>query len=152
MAFTDWLGQSIEVGDHVIYPAGSGRSITMIIGTVVGFNDNGSITLCPVKSSRWKQHHGRTRYVDNRTGKGIDPWSGSGKHIVEGGCHVRRSTGEEINDEDYYALQRSRGYRYDDYAYKPVVFKDYVERQDTPTTKVTVHVTENVTKWTGVLE
>lgn len=27
----------------------------------------------PIRAARWKQHHGRTRYIDTRTGKGIDP-------------------------------------------------------------------------------
>src|SRR6185312_16378973 len=37
----------------------------------------------PLRAARWKQHHGRKRYIDTRSGKGINPDAPSGKHILK---------------------------------------------------------------------
>lgn len=147
--FTDWLGQPIEIGDHLLYPAGSGRSITMVLAKLVRIHDNGSVTVEPVKASRWKQHYGRTRYIDTRTGKGIDPFRDP--HIADGGYKYRTDTGERVTEEEEYQLIRSRAMKWSDFSYKTVEFKDYVQRVDQATTAVHISVVENITKWTGEL-
>lgn len=147
----DWLGQEISEGDTIIYAAMSGRSVTMVLGTVVKFNESGTVRVQPVKSSRWEQHHGRLRYIDNRTGKGIDPYSGDGKHIASEGHYVRTDTGEKVTADDKYNLYRRGVLSWRDVEYKPTAFKDYVERVTDEVKPVTLTVTENITKWTGEL-
>lgn len=142
--FTDWLGQEVAVGDTIVYAAMSGRSVTMVLAKVVSFNESGSITVQPLQSSRWKQHYGRTRYIDTRTGKGIDPFA-TDKHTAEPSYCRHKQTGERLSAED---INNGRlGYL--DYEYVPAVWKDYVEQVKEPTSKVTLTVTANVTKWTG---
>lgn len=87
----DFLGQEYDVGDEVLYAAMSGRSATMILGEVVDifeapaskWADSGKITkvkVQPLMSSRWKQHYGRRKYIDTRTGKSVDPFRDGSEH------------------------------------------------------------------------
>lgn len=153
----DWLGNEYDVDDLVIYAAMSGRSVTMVLAKVISFNESGSVTLCPVKSSRWKQHYGRSIYIDNRTGKRIDPYR-SDKHVEVEAYFVHKDNPEwtlSINEynELPYRLRTKGGGKEDKYAYEYVStkFKDYVEYKTEPTQKVTIHITENIVKWTGEL-
>lgn len=141
----DWLGQEYDVGDTVIYAAMSGRSVTMVLATVVKFNDSRSVTVQPERSSRWKQHHGRTRYIDNRTGRGIDPYAGwdEGRHVKEAGHYIRTDTCARVTDAEAWQL----GYGMTRWV--PVQFKDYVEEVTEAPKPVTLTVTQNITKWTG---
>jgi hypothetical protein len=53
----------------------------------------------PIRGARWKQHHGRTRYIDTRTGKGIDPDRGKGfPHILKS-SHFVFADGAEYDYE-----------------------------------------------------
>jgi hypothetical protein len=159
----DWLGNDFGPGDTVLYAAQSGRSVTMILATVVSINelifDEGSygfvridkapdsaiannaerrttVTVQPLKSSRWKQHVGRDRYIDTRTGKGINPWLA--KHCASGGYRRNKLTGERVSDNDYsYTAE---------YEYVPTVFKDYVMEIHEGPKPVTLTVTENIVR------
>jgi hypothetical protein len=96
-----------------------------------------TVTVQPLKSSRWKQHGGHTRYIDTRTGKGINPWLD--KHVASGGYRRDKLTGERVDDSNY-------SLRYGEYEYVTTVFKDYVmEIHDGPK-PVTLMVTENIVK------
>lgn len=156
----DWLGAELAVGDTVIYPAGSGRSITMVIGEIVGFGErteprwNGeddavepTIKVQPLRSSRWQQHYGRDYYVDVRTGKRIDPHrqakDGTFPHIAEHG-HYLDADGERHPRQDYRGNEPL-------YTYVPTAYRDHVEQRNDGPKPVTIHVTDNVTRWHGQL-
>lgn len=141
----DWLGQEFSVGDLVIYGAGSGRSITMVLGRVTKFNA-GSVGVQPLRSSRWPPPR-RTRWIDNRTGKGIDPYA-TEKHTEVPAHYVHKVTGKTITAEERYVLDR---WERREYEYIPPVFKDYAEEVITPVQPVTISVTKNITKWNGEL-
>lgn len=146
---TDWLGNTYDIGDLVLYAAMSGRSVTMVLAEVVKFNESGSVGLKPVRSARWKQHYGKSYNIDNRTGKRIDPWSGDGKHIeVEAYFKSKQDPSKTLSFEEYHKLP----YReMDKWEYVPTQFKDYVEHRHKDTKIVTISVTENIVKWLGEL-
>lgn len=153
----DWLGNEYDVGDLVLYAAMSGRSVTMVLARVLAFNESGSVSLCPVKSSRWKQHYGRSFYIDTRTGKRIDPYR-SDKHVETPAYFTHKTNPEwtlsleEYNQLPYSFRTRNGGKEdRDAYEYVSTKFKDYVEYKIEPTQKVTIHITENIVKWTGEL-
>lgn len=149
---TDWLGQEYGPDDLVLYAAMSGRSCNMVLGRVVRFGPR-SVTVAPVKGAR-RQHGGRTRYIDTRTGKGIDPWAASRKHIKRESGRENTETGEFISYDDLHALSlpwREEEARYPrapdgPWKYVPAVFHDYVKTSEP---QVTLTVLKNVTKWTG---
>ena len=158
----DWLGNDYGPGDTVLYAAQSGRSVTMVLGKVVSINElifdeaergfvriekasdtairNGAehkttVTVQPLKSSRWKQHYGHTRYVDTRTGKGIDPWLD--KHIAGGGYRVNKLTGKRMAADDYSTMH---------YDWVTAEFKDYVKEIHEGPKPVTLTVTDNIVR------
>lgn len=152
----DWLGKDLAVGDKVIYAVGSGRSITMVIGEIVGFGERTetcyhgpdqqltTIRVQPLRSSRWKQHRGTDYYVDARSGKRIDPWreakDGTFPHIAVQGHYVDAAGVR-------HKQQRYSGSGHHEYTYVPTEFREYVEKRNDGPKPVTIHVTENVTKW-----
>jgi hypothetical protein len=111
----------------------------------------------PVGSSRWKQHYGKDFYIDNRTGKRIDPWRGT-KHWAnadEAGDYCLK-TGAKL-DEQCCVADGCRGrldpwgsrnvyHRNDERRHVAIEFRDYVERAHQDTKVVTLIVTENITK------
>lgn len=142
----DWLGNELAVGDYIIYAAMSGRSVTMIIATIVSFNDSGTVTVRPVKSSRWKQHD-HTKYVDSRTGKGINVYND--KHTARGSYLRHKDTGEELTWEQFdERLRKDHSLSRQDFDYVPRTFRDYVKVVNV-VKPVTLMVTENITKWHG---
>ena len=123
------------------------------------------VSVQPLNSSRWKQHYGRTRYIDTRTGKGIDPFSGSGKHMV-GNYYERQSDGERVYYEDakdwteftdhYYAgrwyfgapdAEIPEGWRW-----VKQEFKNYVKKIEEGPKPVTLSITDNIVLWQGKTE
>lgn len=150
MSKTDWLGQEYDVGDTVIWAASSGRSITMCIGTIVKFNDSGTVTVQPTNSSRWTQHSETEKYIDSRTGKKIFAYSGG--HIERDG-HWLMDDGTELSYYEYQELMRVHRWQTSAQAlvkYIPTQFKDYVQKVVIGPKPVTLRVTENIIKWTGV--
>lgn len=143
----DWLGQEIRVGDYVIYSTG-GRSVQMILATVVRFNDSGSVTVQPVSGSRWGRR-GNSWLMDSRTGKRFISWDKESEEHQQKPSHWAHTvTGEEIDPNTFWSKTFSER---DEYRYVPVEWKDYVvEGRDRPK-PVVISVTENLTKWTGVL-
>lgn len=151
----DFLGQPYGVGDHIIYPVMSGNSIAVVLAKVLEIQD-AKVVVEPVRSSRWKQHYGRTRYIDTRTGKGIDPdlrrKDGTEPHI-ETDAHMRDKLTKEVipyAQETKY-LEAKYGYdkryhRYEYLEYVPVVYKDYVQEVKVPS-KAVLTVTANIVKW-----
>jgi hypothetical protein len=162
----DWLGNDYGPGDKVLYAAGSGRSITMVLAEVVSINEQifneetygfvridktpssviasplrnnaerrTTVTVQPLKSSRWKQHYGHTRYIDTRTGKGINPWLD--KHIAGGGYRINKLTGERMAADDYSTMN---------YDWVTAEFKDYVKEIHDGPKPVTLTVTDNIVK------
>ncbi len=160
----DWLGQEYDKGDRVIYAAGSGRSITMIIGEVVEIKVNGNVRIQPLKSSRWKQHSARTHSIDTRTGKRIDKYHDrnilSGGHYAENGTNIKveydpgnpggRYFGANTGRKYGYYTEDGRRLEHDDMHYVPTVHQPWVKevREDAPR-PVTISVTANITKWNG---
>lgn len=113
----------------------------------------------PIRCSRWKQHYGRTRYIDKRNGKGIDIFLRDKEGFFvhrEGGYFENIHTGERVSDYSRHSDYRFHGYRYWDSASIPTGWKrveardrDYVERVDEPTKSVTLTITDNIVKWNG---
>lgn len=144
---TDFLGNEYKAGDYVIYAVTASQSINMIKGQVVDILENGKVKIQPIAGSRWSSHHGRTYTVDNRTGKRIDPWAKSGKHIKEA-AHYKTLDGKKhyadsVNKLPYY--ERVEITRMGNYV--PTVFHDYVESRTDPIRPVTITVTENIVKF-----
>lgn len=143
---TDFLGNEYGPGDIIVYGQSSGRCINMIKAKVLEIKENGNVRVQPLAGSRWKGHHGKTYSVDNRTGKRIDPWAASGKHIKEPSCYVskdgKKYTTEYLNSLPYW--ERSDIMRVVNYV--PTVFHDYVETRTDPVAAVTLQVTENIVK------
>lgn len=177
----DWLGNELAVGDNIIYAAMSGRSVTMVIAEIVSFNESGSVTVEPIRSSRWKQHYGRTRWIDTRTGKGINPdlvkKDGSKPHVAVD-SHYEDKDGNWFEPyEEKIQYPSYSGFRYagvgtdtvtrhspqegvyygtgdipEPYKWK-YVGTTYKDyvQTETKASKATLSVTENITKWTGEL-
>lgn len=169
----DWLNQEYDVGDQVIYAAMSGRSVTMVLAEVVEIyqakanswddEDDPKVTkvkVQPIGSSRWKQHYGRTRYIDERTGKGIDPFSGKGKHMV-GNYYENLTTGERYDYEDWnkgikhptfpdiisYWEWGAPGKTPEGWCFVKQEFKPYVKKIEDGPGPVTLSITENIVLW-----
>lgn len=157
----DFLGNEYGPGDVIVYAAMSGRSVTMVKATVVSINDGGTVTVRPVESSRWRHYSGRTRYIDKRTGKGIDPFAESHKHYAKPPHYRHEETGEEISVEDYSARRPKLpgayrwGYNAQDlellakyHKWRRVsgTWHDYVEAVQAGPRPVTLQVTENIVK------
>lgn len=168
----DFLGQEYVVGDHVVYATLSGRSVTQTLGIVVAITDK-SVVVRPVFDSRgWRvpaERQKRTRYIDSRTGKGIDVSFVKHHERVVGWVH--KGTGEFIDFEAMDALSYpdgkpvyGYGYGWHDlgkndlkrqYADKVLaqydraypIYKDYVQEVvETGAKPVKLSVTENIVK------
>lgn len=162
----DFLGNEYAEGDSIIYAAMSGRSVTMVAARVIKFNDSGSVTVQPLKSSRWEQHTTkRTRYIDKRTGKGIDPYAPSGKHTEQEAYVTDKRTGERIPEENLKAFIGG-GYMpwkfgtdnpnfvpHEFREYHPTVYMDYVKQVIEDGAKpVTLTITKNIVKWVSPVD
>lgn len=177
----DWLGNEYDVGDLVLYAAMSGRCVTMVLGRVLeiyqgpkygyGYKRQDKldddeketkVKVQPLKSSRWKQHYGRTRYVDTRTGKGIDPYvtekTGEYRHRT-GGYFENTTTGERVYDVyDKYHPDFQHYHHWDKSTMPPgwelvkSELKPYVKEIKEPTASVTISITENIVKWDGEID
>lgn len=146
----DFLGNEYGPGDLVIYAAGSGRSITMIIGRVVlvkerterAYGEQGyeqrplldrdgnpvySVRVQPLNSSRWEHHDQRPYYVDGRTGEKID----RREHVRSQGHYTLNETGEVLPSgaSEYmrYVKTRSAWYGEGNYDMVPEKNPDYIE-------------------------
>lgn len=172
----DFLGNEYGVGDRVVYAAQSGRSATMVHAKVLEFKDNGNVVVQPLESSRWTQHYGRTRYIDSRNGKGIDPtfpkhhkvkehWTRGDDPTVytaDGVVHVAREesgyTGGEYGPRYTYDYsqrrEEDRRWRAFNESWKSFtrhkpVWADYVQKAGDGPRPVTLYVTENIVKVGG---
>ena len=154
--FTDWLGQTVEVGDYVSYPVSSGRCINIALGKVRSFNwsEDGkiksvSLDRLETEGSRWAHtSYGATAYRDKRTGKGIDPWKGNGKHIAEPAKQRNTRTGAEYTYAEWDQLDNHAKYgvSYNEWEWVSPVFKDYVEMYTRDPKPSVITVVENLTK------
>lgn len=141
MTKEDFLGNEYSAGDVIVYAGLSGRAVQMVKAEVVELKDNGNVVVQPLAGSRWGRSR-QTRYIDSRTGKGIDPYA-TDKHD-EVSAHYRvKATGEVLSQEEYWILPWSPT-KFQDHEYVPTVFKDYVQEVDSPPKKVTLTVTENI--------
>lgn len=156
----DFLGNTYKAGDQVLYAAMSDRSANMVLAKVVEIKENGNVVVEPVKSARWKQHHGRTRYTDTRTGKTFDPYGPKAEqHLARKSHYYDKRTGEELDrsrlnsriysDVQPFGWQPNPHYVPGDFVgWKNDEWKDYVKVENV-TSKVTLTVTENIVKWDG---
>lgn len=97
----DWLGQEYGPGDYVTYAQVNGRSANIIVGQVDSFTDKGNVKVIPITGSRWKGHSAK-KYVDSRTGKGIDP--SFKKHQTRESGYTHKTTGEFFTHDQIYRL------------------------------------------------
>lgn len=148
----DFLGQEYGVGDTIVYAGTRDRSVQMVLAKVVKFNESGSVQVQPVqKDSRWKQHHGSSKWIDSRTGKKIDPYAD--EHVLEPSKRRHRVTGALLSSEEFHRLAyhphrdvRMIHAEQSDWEYVPYVFKDHVVKIEIPVRPVTLQVTENIIK------
>lgn len=157
--FIDWLGQTVLVGDYVSYPVSSGRCINIALGKVrsINLDDDGkikSISLDRLRSegSRWAHTgYGQKAYRDKRTGKGIDPWAGSGKHVAELAKQRNTRSGAIITYEEWSNLGIHERYGLTsinnrEWEFISPVWKDYVEEYTREPKPSVITVIENLTK------
>jgi hypothetical protein len=138
----DFLGRQFNVGDYVVYPAGSGRSITMVKAQVVRFTDT-SVVVQPLDSARWQQHTSTTKFRDTRTGKTFRPYSATSarEHMARPYGYLHKQTGEWVSYEDVQVLPYQQQKQYE---WAPVVWKDYVEEIHVGPQPVRLTVTSNI--------
>lgn len=143
---TDIAGNTIEVGDTVVYPQMSGRCVQMVLGTLVSYD--GSVAQVQRGSgSRWRASYGSTAYRDKRTGKGINPYANGNypHHKVKPRTYYRNvRTDEEIDTEEYYRRYSDR--RLWQQMYNPGVLHDYVEEYKPGPKPVTIRNVANLVK------
>ena len=151
----DWLGNEYNKGDKVLYAAMSGRSVTMVLAEVVSINpkkdDKFTVTVRPLGSSRWKQHHGHDYYVDTRTGEKVtNLYSGANytnpEYWSKFGGYYKDGKRYDSNSLHHYELIE-RGYRYE-----PGELQPYIEQRNDGPKPVTLTVTENIVRWSGATE
>lgn len=65
------------------------------------------VKIQPLRGARWKQHHGRKRYIDTRSGKGINPDAPSGVHVLKD-SHFVYADGTEFDWEAEKAKWEAR--------------------------------------------
>lgn len=95
----DFMGNELNIGDTVVYASLAGRSAKLTKGKIVAFKASG--VQVQRESTSWGGDVSKqTRWVDSRTGKGIDP--SYAKHQERGYGYVNQKTGEYIRSEDYY--------------------------------------------------
>lgn len=137
----DFLGCEYGIGDHVVYPSMSGRSVTMTHGVVTAVSefDNGPVQIRPLDSARWKNHYGRNRYRNIETGDIVTPK----KARLKDGHRRHRDTGQELSTSEYYDqynhLDRA------DWISIEETLKPGFEKVNI-VSPVTVHNTENIVK------
>jgi hypothetical protein len=174
----DWLGNDFGPGDTVLYAAGSGRSITMILATVVSINESyfdnvvwewrrvdsdtiildntqrkTTVTVQPLKSSRWEQHGGQTRYIDTRDATRINPWCGNNpdgtyRHL-DGGYYQCKTSGERVmyeNTREHFGRIFGHYESPEGWEWVPINFKDYVQEVKEGPKPVTLTVTDNIVR------
>ncbi len=161
----DFLGREFEVGDLIVYPKMSGRSVCLVKGVVKKFNDSGTVTVQPeVESWNGGQDRSTTeKYIDTRTGKSFNAYhDNADQHVERGYGGTNKETGEWISSEEYSILiQRVRhdwllanpDSRYvphsvewefsDKFTHTSRVWKDYVKIESTIPT-VTIKRTDNI--------
>lgn len=97
--FVDFLGNVLAVGDTVVYASLAGRSAKLTKGVIVAFK--GSNVQVKREATSWGGKVGtETRYVDSRTGKGIDP--SYAKHQERGYGYEHRITGRFLDGDGFY--------------------------------------------------
>lgn len=161
-ALVDVAGHTIEPGDTVVYPQMSGRSVQMVLGTLVSY-DGKVAQIRRQEGSRWNSHYISKRYRDKRTGKGIDKNAASGKHykVLPRSGYRHRETGEEISERELYTRypyglhgtyglggytdHRAERAKWDAF-YDSGVLHDYVEEYTPEPTPVTIRNVSNLVK------
>ncbi len=146
----DFLGNDFEVGDTIVYPKMSGRSVALCQGVVLKFNESGSVTVQPMVES-WdggRERSGTTRYIDTRTGKGFSPYADSAKkHMERPWGYKHKVTDKWISYEEYHAMNDDRRvYQTEaqrEYTWASVIWKDYVKKETT-VKPVTITRTDNI--------
>jgi hypothetical protein len=136
----DFLDQEFGPGDTIVYPAASGRSINMVAATVISINEKGTVRVQPFEGARWKRSS-RIRYIDTRTGKGIDPWLD--EHIKQPPHRRHKMTGLKLTWEEWHRLPFLQQ---QDFEYVRVTLKDYVGTVDDGPAPVNLKVTKNIVK------
>ncbi len=143
----DFLGHEFEVGDTIVYPKMSGRSVALCKGVVLKFNESGSVNIQPETES-WgggQERSGTTRYIDTRTGRGFSPYSDAAtQHMIQGYGYEHKETGDWISYDEYHAL----GYTWlspeqAQYKWASPIWKDYVTTE-TKVKPVTISRTDNI--------
>lgn len=139
----DFLGNEFGVGDYIVYPAGSGRSITMVKAQVVRFTES-SVVVQPLDSARWQQHHETTQYRDTRTGKTFNAHADSASaHMQRAFGYTHKQTGEYITYEHGRELS---WLELREYEYASPIWKDYVEKVKVGPKPVRLTITNNIVK------
>lgn len=137
----------------MLYAGMSGRSATVALGRVIRFGPK-SVTVARLKDARGFRSGGRTRYIDTRTGKGIDPFHND-KGIARDSGYENAETGEFVANRELWSLsydeRRARYPRMSEggpWRHVSWQLHPWIEVV-TPESQVTLTVLENVTKWTG---
>lgn len=143
----DITGATIDVGDYVVYPQLSGSSVQMVIAEVVSFHASGKVRLKRLSGSRWQPWYTSYEYIDSRSGEEINVYT-SDEHISRSpGYEFCNTSGEIVfmKSSEYYQLrwhQREMlGAKY-----RPMEYKDYVQKVEKPSTYVYISNVKNLIK------
>lgn len=149
----DVAGNELAVGDTVVYPQMSGRSVQMVLGIFKGYNGK-TAKIERTEGSRWSAEYTRTRFRDKRTGKGIDPYATKKHFKVEpSSWYVHKETGEKISYDEGAARYRASwttGTGWDatkwKYHHDRGEYQDYVEEYTAAPKPVTIQNVTNIVK------
>jgi hypothetical protein len=163
----DVFGAEYGVNDIVVYATAQGYSSAsgrMRIGRVVKISGR-QVTIQPFQQDG---AHKPVKYIDTRTGKGIDPYCASRKHIAEDEHYTDKRTGERLTElqmspyinrdgtpwapRSYYfdSLRRDNPayVEHEHREYHHAVLKDYVGTAETKP-RVSVIGVSDIAKWAG---
>jgi hypothetical protein len=154
----DIAGHTLAIGDTVVYPQQSGRSVQMVLGELISWNGK-TAQIRRSGGSRWKPSYENTRYRDTRTGKNVNIYAGNYEHFeVKPRSYLKHSeTGEELSDVEHrqrYPFVSSYVYgggikddRYKWLAkYDQGVLKEYIEKYSEDAKPVTIKNVSNIVK------
>ncbi len=155
----DFLGNEFTVGDIIVYPKTSGRSVALVKATVLKFNESGSVSVQPELES-WQGGRPRgvtTHYVDTRTGKRFPPYSTrSEQHKQRPSGYEHKVTGEWLSTAEWGEAEdqaRRSGRlswqeiheRRQQWTWTPVIWKPYVA-EESVIQPVTLTRTDNIVR------
>jgi hypothetical protein len=151
----DVAGNTINIGDPVVYPQMSGRSVQQVLGKLVAYNGK-TAQIERVEGGRWKAGYQSTKHRDTRTGKNINVWSNSMAHWLRQPSltYVHEDPSKPaLTEREFFArFPWSRSSQPSDERFKYTrtydrgQLHDYMEEFTEPLKPVTIRCLDNIVK------